>query len=618
MAIAASLVVRISTEFGSFVRGMKQAERDLTRFGKQAKRLGRDLSTDLTLPIVAMGAVFFKAASDLERTENMFEASFGGMAASARLWSEQTSAALGLSADDTRVTMSRFNELATSMNISATSALTMSQNLTQLTLDLQAYRNIDEATASGALEAALTGRMKGLRELGIVVKEADVRDAALRNGIIRTGQTMSTAQTAVASYIVVMEAMKKTHGEMARAGDKPAVMLMKIKQQAGEVAQTMGTALMPAMQGILGMALGLAQHLKSLAEWFGKLPPWVRTATVAIAGLAAAIGPLLWALGTLILILPKLKAAAVLGFAWAANPVVLTVLAIAAAYAALAVALNSVAAANEKLKAAAGGNRNGVGSPGYQREADAVMGRLRAQWRVGAPAAGAGATPLTEEARQLAALIAEARRLMSPGTVAKGYDPKTGIGPLGAESVKRYAAETLKAELAMKALAAEEARGATVLAANAAATQRWLDGIQAAADAAEARFAALANSITDAFEGLFTDLLMGQTNAFQQFFNFIRQELARLAARRAVQEIGAFIGSAVFGDANLAGASVVGARPAALAGGDSFQINVSFAPNFIDGRSGAAWLRENEGVITEAVINGVRKSGAARQALVGR
>jgi hypothetical protein len=371
------------------------------------------------------------------------------------------------------------------------------------------------------------------------------------------------------------------------------------------------------------MALGLAQHLKSLAEWFGKLPPWVRTATVAIAGLAAAIGPLLWALGTLILILPKLKAAAVLGFAWAANPVVLTVLAIAAAYTALAVALNSVSAANEKLRAAAGGNRNGVGSPGYQREAEGVMTRLRAQWAAGTPAAAGRAAPLTEEARQLAALIAEARRLMAPGTVAKGYDPKSGIGALPTESVKRYAEETLKAELAMKALAAEEARGTAARESDAAAWARWAQRADDAASQVEARFTAMASSVQESLTFLFSDVLMGQADAFQRFLNTIERMIADFAARQAVNRIGAWIGEALLGGYSPTGGtpspstSLVGAR-AATAGGDSFHVSVSFAPNFIDGRSGAAWLRENEGVITEAVINGVRKSGAARQALVGR
>jgi len=52
MAIAASLVVRISAQYGAFQRGMEQAEKTLKRFGKQAQSAGRDLSTNLSLPLI--------------------------------------------------------------------------------------------------------------------------------------------------------------------------------------------------------------------------------------------------------------------------------------------------------------------------------------------------------------------------------------------------------------------------------------------------------------------------------------------------------------------------------------------------------------------------------------
>jgi hypothetical protein len=617
VAIAASLVVRISTEYGSFVRGMKQAEKDLTRFGKQAKRLGRDLSTNLTLPIVALGAVLFKAASDLERSENMFEASFGGMADSARAWSETTASALTLSADDVRLTMTRFNELAVSMDLSGASALIMSQGLTQLTLDLMAYRNISEETASGALEAGLAGRMKGLRELGVVIKEADVRETALRVGLLRTGQTMTAAQLSLASYITMTEALSKANGEMARAGDKPAVMLVKIKQMAEEVAQTLGTALMPAMQTILGMVLRLAQHLKGLAEWFGRLPPWVRGAAVAIAGLAAAIGPLLWALGTLVLILPKLRAAAVLGFAWAANPVVLGILAVAGALALLMAKMDGVARANARMVASMG--RRGAGFGSFEGEADAVNARLRAGF------AGRTQTPAQVEANALAAAIAEANRLAAierarleaqekmarltrtilkdTKDIAAAMDIKFGGFKSIADSVKGMVGELKNATPAVLA---------------------WAQEMDRQAMAVEQRFAEMANNITESLTNLFSDVLMGQADAFQRFLNTIERMIADFAARQAVNAIGRWIGEALLssysplGGAPAPAASLTGARSAALAGGDSFQVNVSFAPAFIDARSGAAWLRENEGVITEAVISGVRKSGAARAAIVGR
>ena len=615
MAIAASLVVRISAQYAAFVRGFKEAEKTMTRFGKQAQRVGRGLSTDLTLPIVAVGAVLFKAASDLERTENRFEASFGGMADAARQWSEQTANALTLSADDVRVTMTRFNELAVSMDLSGASALMMSKGLTQLTLDLMAYRNISEEAASGALEAGLAGRMKGLRELGVVVKEADVRETALRVGLTRTGQTMTAAQLSLAAYITMTEALAKANGEMARSGDKPAVMLIKIRQQAAEVAQTLGKALMPAMQKILVGVLGLAQRLKGLAEWFGRLPPWVRGATVAIAALAAAIGPLLWALGKLILILPKLRLAMALGFAWVANPIVLGILAIAGALAVLMVKMDGVARANARMVAAMG--RRGAGFGGFEREADAVNARLREGF------AARTLTPAQTEANALAAAIREANRLaelergrleaaakMASLTHAILKDTKDIAAAMDAKfGGFKSVADGVKA--AVEALKSVEPY-----------VFFWARYMDEQATAVEQRFAEMANNIADSLTNLFSDVLMGQADAFERFLQTIERMIADFAARMAIQKIGEAIAVKLLGGYAPLGNVTAGTPTMSLAGarasGDTFHVNVSFAPAFIDGRSGAAWLRENEGVITEAVISGVRKSAAARAAIVGR
>ena len=617
MAIAASLVVRISTEYGSFVRGMKQAEKDLTRFGKSAQRTGRDLSTNLTLPIVAMGAVFFKAASDLERTENMFEATFGGMADAARTWSEQTASALTLSADDVRVTMARFNELASSMDLSGASALMMSKGLTQLTLDLMAYRNISEETASGALEAGLAGRMKGLRELGVVIKETDVKETAMRVGLLRTGQTMTAAQLSLASYITMTDALAKANGEMARAGDKPAVMLVKIKQQAGEVAQEMGKALMPAMKKVADLALSMAQHLKGMAEWFGKLPQPVRTATGAFAGLAAAIGPLLFGLGALALILPRLKVAGALLLTVFGNPVALAIIAAAAAFAVLATAMGRVANENERLNRTRGGGRGAGFGAQFENEADLVRERLRLGF--------VARTPTTEqtEAAAIAKAIRDANRLAAAErALAEArikFDPTRGVKLTKALG----AGANLADHFGFKAIADGVKDAVSAMKNAQPAVSTWARLMEEEAAAVEARFTDMANNITDSVTNLFSDVLMGQADAFQRFLQTIERMIADFVARQAVNAIGAKLAESLLGGYSPTGgtpspsASLVGAR----AGGGStvnFHINTYLAPNLIDARSGQAWLRENEGVITEAVISGVRKSGAARQALVGR
>lgn len=96
--------------------------------------------------------------------------------------------------------------------------------------------------------------------------------------------------------------------------------MQQLKNAIGGVGEEIGKVLMPYIQAA-------ATALKGFAEWFQKLPPWVKTTAVAVGALAAAIGPATLGLSAILKILPSLKVA----FAALTGPVGLVTTAIAAA-----------------------------------------------------------------------------------------------------------------------------------------------------------------------------------------------------------------------------------------------------------------------------------------------
>lgn len=68
MATLAEVNVRIGARIEQLQRGLRRAERELLRSGRQMSRLGADLNTSLTLPIAAAGAASVKFASDFEES----------------------------------------------------------------------------------------------------------------------------------------------------------------------------------------------------------------------------------------------------------------------------------------------------------------------------------------------------------------------------------------------------------------------------------------------------------------------------------------------------------------------------------------------------------------------
>ena len=77
--------------------------------------------------------------------------------------------------------------------------------------------------------------------------------------------------------------------------------LQQLKNSIGDVGEEIGKVLMPMVQAV-------ANVLKDFAGWLQGLPPTVKTVTVVIGGLAASLGPLSIGLGSIIKMLPAVKA----------------------------------------------------------------------------------------------------------------------------------------------------------------------------------------------------------------------------------------------------------------------------------------------------------------------
>src|SRR5690606_19733537 len=60
----------------------------------------------------------------------------------------------------------------------------------------------------------------------------------------------------------------------------------------------LGDALVPLLMLVVEASKPFIEALQSLTEWFGSLDPRMQTVIVAITGLVAAIGPILWMIGS--------------------------------------------------------------------------------------------------------------------------------------------------------------------------------------------------------------------------------------------------------------------------------------------------------------------------------
>ena len=300
------------------------AQNNLASFASAATRIGAGLTAALTLPIAAVGTASITMAMNAVESENLFEVAFGGMAAAARAWSEELSAKLGLNEYELRKTSGTLFTMFESMGLAKEGAFEMATGLTELSADMASFFNLKPEEAFEKLRSGIVGQTEPLRALGILVDENTTKAYAYKAGIAEQGAELTQQEKVLARYGAIMEQTSKAQGDLARTIDSPTNQLRIMREQMNEAAISLGMALLPAFSRLIGIVKSVIPYIQSAVEWFKQLSPTMQTVIIAVAALAAAIGPLLVVLGSLLPImtaLPALTAAAGVAFAALTGPI---------------------------------------------------------------------------------------------------------------------------------------------------------------------------------------------------------------------------------------------------------------------------------------------------------
>lgn len=308
---------------------MQNAQRQMQKYGQKMTAIGSQLSVGVTLPVLAMGAATVKAASDAEETSGKFDVVFRDIAAAAQKSADTLRNSYGLSSRASQQLLADTGDLLTGFGFSQKSALDLSTQVNQLAVDLASFTNYSGGAegASAALTKALLGERESVKALGISILEEDVKARVLLN--TKQGLTFESERQAkaYATLQIAQEQSKNALGDYARTSQSFANQSRLMKARLEDVAVQFGEILLPYVTSLVG-------HISKLVDWFSNLSATTKKIILVVAGLAAALGPVLVALGFLmttvipgiIAILPTLGAA----FTAMTGPIGLVVAAIAA------------------------------------------------------------------------------------------------------------------------------------------------------------------------------------------------------------------------------------------------------------------------------------------------
>lgn len=373
MAGSGTVTVNIIGNADKLKSTLNEVEGKLTSTFKSAgdkmKDVGKKMSTFVTLPILGAGVAAFKMASDMGESLSKVNVVFGESAKDITAWADTAAESLGMSEQEALEAAGTFGNLFRAMNIATPQAAEMSKEMIGLAGDLASFNNANPADVLAALKSGLVGETEPLRQFGVNLNAARIEAEALSIGLAKPPKNMADIETAAlslekaqarvakatkdhgagsleardamnaqeqaqarltkelaggevkldagqkaqAAYSLIMKDTTLAQGDFERTAEGAANQQRILTAKFKDAATELGANLIPIGLKVLGW-------VTDLTDKFSGLDPKTQTIILAVAGLAAVLGPLVTVLGALSTVLLFI----------AANPIVLVIAAMVA------------------------------------------------------------------------------------------------------------------------------------------------------------------------------------------------------------------------------------------------------------------------------------------------
>lgn len=270
--------------------GLDKTSDKLATLGSKLNGLGNNLTIGLTVPILGAGTAAFNLASDMEESINKVEVACGDGADDVKQFAETTLESFGIAKGTAMDMMSVFSDMGTGMGLEQQQANEMSKSLVGLAGDLSSFKNVRVDVAKTALNGIYTGETESLKQLGIVMTEANLQEYALSQGIETKIKDMTQAEKVQLRYNFVMEKTANAQGDFAKTSNGAANQQRIFTEGLKEFGATMGEHLLPIVTEFISKA-------NDMIKEFGSLDEGQQKNIIKIGLFAAALGPALKILG---------------------------------------------------------------------------------------------------------------------------------------------------------------------------------------------------------------------------------------------------------------------------------------------------------------------------------
>lgn len=258
----------ISLNTTKFQRGMAKAQRSISKFAKsgiaQIARFGAAFAgIGLIKSIASLGLSAGETASK-------FKAIFGPALDEMNQKVKELRKTIPATTAEMQNALSTFAAMAKGFGLNTEAANMFSVEMVKVAGDIASFHDLPIEEAFTKIRSAISGEFEPMKQLGIVINEARLKQEGLNLAIWDGSGQMSAAQKALAVQSIMIRDMGDANGDAAITANSAANQVKFLKKDLAEMGTEIGTTLLPAMTKLVGWFAAAAKGAKSMSEAVGK------------------------------------------------------------------------------------------------------------------------------------------------------------------------------------------------------------------------------------------------------------------------------------------------------------------------------------------------------------
>lgn len=267
MAQKAELNTKINLDSSGFSKGLKRAKSSVKNFANST------VASFARVGATFMGIGLIKGIANLGlaagETASKFKAVFGTATDEMNEKVKELRKTIPSTTAEMQDSLATFAAMAKAFGMNSEAAGMFSVEMVKIAGDIASFHNLPIEDAFTKIRSAISGEFEPMKQLGIVINEATIKQEALNLKLYDGTGQLGAAQKALAVQSIMVRNLGEANGDAAETANSAANRVKFLRAELLETGTKIGTTALPA---ILALTEGLAAMLsktKEFTDWAG-------------------------------------------------------------------------------------------------------------------------------------------------------------------------------------------------------------------------------------------------------------------------------------------------------------------------------------------------------------